>query len=149
MNGSEWTINNMKNIFMVFFGFSLCAPIVFAQTAIEVFVDQPLMTPSIPNAVVVVFDLSRETTVKKSLPRFSVDPTLATAQAKAWIASPDGKKYVEAVKAAYVGREKMMNYELQKIPAIVFDHGKYVIYGTTDVAHAIENYQQYRRRHHP
>jgi len=119
----------------------------FAQTNIEVFVDQALVVAEIPNVVVTVFDLSRVADVKKSLPHFSGDQMQATAQAKTWLDSPAGKNHIQNVKTAYVGHEKMVHYGLQKIPAIVFDHGLYVIYGTTNAQQAIEDYDRYFHSH--
>jgi integrating conjugative element protein (TIGR03757 family) len=127
----------------------LGAPGAVAQTTIEIFSDSPLMAPTMSNAVVRVFDLSHVAAVKKNLPRFSPDQALATVQAKAWLDSPAGKAHKDDVKAAYAGHAKMIQYGLQKIPAIVFEQGKFVIYGTTDLHQAVADYDQYRRTHSP
>lgn len=139
-----------KNIFslsivaLLGFLFSLTS---FAQASIEVFVDKPMSVANIPNVSVTVFDLSRVAEVKKSLPHFSGNQMQATAQAKTWLDSPAGKDHIESVKAAYVGHEKMVHYQLKKIPAIVFDHGQFVIYGTTDLQQAMEDYGRYLHEH--
>lgn len=141
--------NQKKNVFFLLclmtFSFSTTA---FAQSTIEVFVDQPLIAPSIPNAVVVVFDLSRVALLEDDTPDFPPDPMLAQTQAQAWLESSAGKRHLMDLKAAYVGHEKMVNYGLQKIPAIVFNDGKFVVYGTTDIPQAVSDYDHYRRAHH-
>lgn len=149
MNSFQW-FKRQKNIFSLCIAalqgclFSLTS---FAQTNIEVFVDKPMSVTNIPNASVAVFDLSLVAEVKKSLPHFSGDQMQATAQAKTWLDSPAGKNHVESVKAAYVSHEKMVHYQLQKIPAIVFDHGQFVIYGTSDLQQAMEDYGRYLHEH--
>ena len=140
--------NQKKNVFFLLclmtFSFSTTA---FAQSTIEVFVDQPLMAPSIPNAVVVVFDLSRVALLEEDTPDFPPDPVLAQAQAQAWLESSAGKRHLMDLKVAYAGHKKMVHYGLQKIPAIVFNAGKFVVYGTTDIAQAVSDYDHYLRTH--
>ena len=126
---------------------SACASCSLAQTVIEVFTDKPIMAPVIPNAAITVFDLSQVDAIKKTAPRFSPNEGQAKLQAKAWLESPDGKMYVNNLKKAYESRTKMMGYGIQKIPAIVFGGGQFVIYGTSDVARAVADYDHYIRTH--
>ena len=120
----------------------------FAQTTIELFVDHSLLAPSIPNAIIVVFDLSRVAALEEDTPDFPPDPMLAQAQAQTWLESSAGKNHLMDLKAAYAGHEKMVNYRLQKIPAIVFNEGKFVVYGTTDIPQAVRDYDHYLSTHH-
>lgn len=136
------------------YGIFLCllalAPLVSAEvpiTKIEVFVEQPLMVTGIPNTSITVFDLSRKDAVKATAPQFSKNPEVVEGVAKAWLHSADGKTYIADLKAAYTGHSKMISYGVLKVPAIVFDDGKFVIYGTTDVMQAVEDYDEYIRVH--
>jgi integrating conjugative element protein (TIGR03757 family) len=118
-----------------------------AQTSIEVFVDQPLVTPFVPGAMITVFDIARASLLQKTIPKFSQDSALGQSQASAWLVSPDGKAHIAQLKDAYAAHQKMMLYGIEKIPAIVFEHGKFVIYGITDVRQAVADYDQFIRTH--
>lgn len=133
-----------KKIFFLIF-LLLVSSGVIAQTMIEVFADEPVNVPSISNAVIRVFDLSRVEKVRESAPHFSGDPVKAEMEAIVWLGSPEGKQHMDSLQAAYAGHINMMGYGLQKIPAIVFEKGKFVIYGTTDVVLAIKDYQEFIR----
>ena len=140
--------NQKKNFLFILclMSFSLSTT-AFAQATIEVFVDHPLVTSSIPNAIILVFDLSRVAQLEEDTPDFPPDPMLAQAQAQTWLESSAGKNHLMDLKAAYAGHEKMVNYGLQKIPAIVFENGRFVIYGTTDVATAVKDYDNFLQIH--
>lgn len=135
----------IKYLFILCFSFSLYSQTASAQAVIEVFVDQAINVPTIPNVSVVVFDLSRVAELKKKLPRFPPDQSLAMTEAKSWMASPAGKMYAANLQAAYAGREIMMKYGIQKIPAVAFDRGQFVVYGTTDILQAIADYDHFQR----
>jgi integrating conjugative element protein (TIGR03757 family) len=124
-----------------------CSTGVVAQTIVEVFVDQPFVARSMPNAVITVFDLSRVSALEDETPDFPPDPMVAQVQATAWFDSAAGKQHLLALKAAYVGHEKMVRYGVQKIPAIVFNDGKFAVYGTTDIAQAIRDFDHYVQTH--
>jgi integrating conjugative element protein (TIGR03757 family) len=122
-------------------GFSLPS---HAQDArmIEVFTDQPAFVDRLAGATVVHYDLSELDRLKQTgLPHLPANESLAKEKAIAFFASPEGAKFKEGIKGAMRGHQKMMRYNLQKIPAVVFDQGKYVVYGTTDVAEAARLYQ--------
>lgn len=122
-------------------GFSLPS---HAQDArvIEVFTDEPAFVDRLAGATVVHYDLSELDRLKKTgLPRLPANESQAKEMAIAFFASPEGAKFKEDIKGAMRGHQKMMRYSLQKIPAVVFDQGKYVVYGTTDVAEAARLYQ--------
>lgn len=116
-------------------------------TKIEVFVELPLVVTGIPNTDITVFDLSRKDAVKATAPHFPPNSETAQVMAKAWLNSPEGKSYVQNMKAAYAGHSKMIVYGVLKVPAIVFDSGKFVIYGTTDVLQAVKDYDDYMLAH--
>lgn len=116
-------------------------------TKIEVFVELPLVVTGIPNTDITVFDLSRKDALKATAPHFPPNPETAQIMAKAWLNSPEGKSYVQNLKAAYAGHSKMIVYGVLKVPAIVFDSGKFVIYGTTDVVQAVKDYDDYMLTH--
>jgi len=138
-----------QKIFFLFLVALSISSVAVAQTAIEVFADEPVNVPSISNAVIRVFDLSRVETVRESAPHFSGDPVKAEMEAIVWLGSPAGKQHMDSLQAAYAGHINMMSYGLQKIPAIVFDKGKFVIYGTTDVVLATKDYQDFMRTYKP
>lgn len=118
-----------------------------AQTRIEIFADGQVITPPVPNTQVTVFDLSLPSKLDDQAPDFPADPAIAQAQAQTWLASPAGQQHIAVLKAAYAGQQKLMAYGIQKIPAIAFDGGKYVIYGSLDLAQAVRDYDDYIRRH--
>ena len=126
---------------------SLDAYAEIAVTKVEVFVEHPLAVSGIPNTDITVFDLSRKDAVKATAPHFPPNPETAQTMAKAWLESPEGKAFVLNLKAAYAGHSRMIAYEVLKVPAIVFDKGKYVIYGTTDVMQAVRDYDDYIKSH--
>lgn len=116
-----------------------------AQTVIEVFSDRSMSAVNIPGATVTVYDLSRAVSLESELPALPSDPVLAEQKAKDWIQSAAGQSHVSRVKAAYRGHEQMIIYGVQKIPAVVFEKGKYVVYGTLDVALAVRDFDDYRK----
>lgn len=125
------------------------SPMAFGQPLIELFSDKSVATPSIPGVAIMVFDLSRVEELRKSTPHFSVDSRRAEMQAIAWLGSPEGKQHIDSLQAAYTGHVKMMTYDIQKIPAIVFDQGKFVIYGTSDIALALADYDRFMKTYKP
>lgn len=116
-----------------------------AQTTIEVFSDRPMTSLSIPGATVTVYDLSRAGDLESELPALPADPEKATQLAKEWVKSAAGQAHIARVKAAYKGHEQMIVYGVQKIPAVVFEQGKYVVYGTLDVALAVRDFDDYMK----
>lgn len=118
---------------------------VHAQTLIEVFSDRPVSVANIPGATVTVYDLSRAVSLESELPALPSDPVLAKQKAKDWIQSEAGQAHLSRVKSAYRGHEQMIVYGVQKIPAVVFEKGKYVVYGTLDVALAVRDFDDYMK----
>jgi integrating conjugative element protein (TIGR03757 family) len=123
---------------------ALLALPVFAQETIEVFTELPVQIDALSGVEVIHYDLSEPDRIKSKLNlKLPPDEEIAKAKAKQFFQTPEGKAYQVAMRDAYRGRQKMMQYQLSKIPAIVFDDGKYVIYGTTDVAHSARLYRQH------
>ena len=117
---------------------------VSAQESIEVFTVGPTQVDALAGVDVIHYDLSAPARVKKQLaPKLPADEKIALVQAKAFFETAEGKAYKIAMRDAYRGRQKMMQYQLSKLPAIVFESGTYVIYGTTDVAQAMRLYRQH------
>lgn len=117
---------------------------IFAQERMEVFTESPIQLDSVPGISVIHYDLSEPARIKKqSAPKLPSDEKIALAQAKAFFKTAEGNSYKAAMREAYRGKQKMMQYQLTKIPAIVFDEGKYVIYGSTDVAQAAILYRKH------
>jgi len=117
---------------------------VFAQESIEVFTETPTQIETFEGVDVIYYDLSAPARVKKQLaPSLPADEKIALVQAKAFFETSEGKAYKIAMRDAYRGKQKMMQYQLSKLPAVVFEGGTYVIYGTTDVAQALRLYHQY------
>lgn len=118
----------------------------FAQERIEIFTESPVHIDSVLGIEIVHFDLSEPTRIKNNVaPSLPADEKLAMVHAKQFFESEEGIVFKAAMRDAYRGRQKMLQYQLTKIPAIVFDDGKYVIYGSTNVERAIALYRNYRR----
>lgn len=117
-----------------------------AQPVIEVFTDMPALIDSLPDARVIHFDLSAADRLKGSvLPRLSPNQEQAMLQAKAFFTSPAGIAFKNDIREALRGQQKMIQYQLKKIPAVVFDDGQYVVYGSTDVVEARRLYRLHLR----
>lgn len=114
----------------------------FAQTQIEVFTDVPVQLGHIPGIEVIHYDLSDPEKVKKRfLPALPPDVDRATQILNTFLASAEGAEFKKAIREAYRGHEKMVGYQLEKIPAVVFEQGKYVVYGITDISKAAALYR--------
>ncbi len=70
-------------------------------------------------------------------------------QAKAALERRFKEQGMEAVQEqftqAFQGRIVGVQYEIDRYPAIVFDHGKAVVYGVTDLNRAVAIYRDWRR----
>lgn len=121
-----------------------CCAAVHAQVRVELFVDAPVRLLPIPGVDVAVFDLSAPERAKREYsPAFSPDITIARQQAEQFFKTPNGIAYVNRLKDANHGKILSLQYGLKKIPAIVFDEGRYAVYGTTDIAKAVVLYRRY------
>ena len=134
----------MKRTNSFLFAMAMVASSAFGQQQIEVFTQSATTFDSVPGFDVHHYDLSEPERVKKLYaPQLPANETLALAQAKSFFETAAGKSYMAAMRESYRGREKMLQYQLAKIPAIVFEEGRYVIYGSTDLVQAIALYQHY------
>lgn len=124
----------------------VCCVSAHAQVRVELFVDAPVSLLPIPGVEVAVLDLSAPESAKREFsPKFSPDVRIARSQAEQFFKTPAGVAYVNRLKEANRGKILSLQYGLQKIPAIVFDEGRYAVYGTTDVAKAVALYRRYRQ----
>lgn len=96
----------------------------------------------LPDARIRLHNLNAPNEINRQLPRFTGAPAEAEKAAGNWVQSDEGKVFTEALRAAYDGHMLAREYKLQKAPAIVFDNGKYVVYGSTDIRHALLLYRQ-------
>ncbi|MGM8229187.1 DUF1525 domain-containing protein [Cellvibrio sp. ARAG 10.3] len=96
----------------------------------------------LPDSTIRLHNLNAPNEINRQLPRFAGSPVQAENAAGNWIQSDEGKAFTEALRVAYDGHMLARKYQLQKAPAIVFDSGKYVVYGSTDVRHALLLYRQ-------
>lgn len=126
----------------------LCAPAAHAeQLIVEAFYDQQTRLININLAervaFVSVYDLSAPERLEKQLSEgLSTDPVLAQKQAQEKIAS-GGYELKKAFRNAYEGSMLAMKYNIQKLPAVVFNSGQGgIVYGIADVNKAIKLYKQ-------
>lgn len=136
----------MKNMNKWFVAITLfAASLSHAQTSIEVFTDMPVLIQSLPDSPVDVihYDLSEVDRLKRtSLPKLPPNQDEAMRLATAFFASPEGEVFKRNMLIAARAQQKLFQYQLKKIPAVVFDQGAYVVYGITDVATARQAYLQ-------
>lgn len=109
-------------------------------TLIEVFADGPVQVPNVPNATVVTYDLDIDAQVARIKPTFSAASVgEAQAQAMQWRNSAAFDEYSTRVVNIYRPLHRVAELQLRKVPAIVFDE-THVVYGTTDLSRAINDY---------
>lgn len=94
-------------------------------------------------AFVSVYDLSAPERLEKQLSQgLSGDPVLAQKQAQEKITS-GSYELKKAFRKAYEGSMLAMKYNIEKLPAVVFDSGRGgIIYGVADINKAIAIYKQ-------
>ncbi len=123
---------------------------------IEVFMDGDLTPPDLPGFRVRVYDLSELAHLSEPVVLTPDDPKTATPQSlealgRAYAASDAFRHRQGRIQIAAKAYEKLMRYGVTRIPAIVFDEGDSVVYGTTDIALALQDYYaalspEYRQR---
>ena len=133
----------MRAFGWIFIGAMLVASALTKYPQIEVFTTAhtPIATVSIPAVQVYTLDAPAviEAELSGALPR---DPSTALALAQrevqgAW------RETAKRLTMAYQGLLKARQYELQKLPAIVFD-GQAVVYGVTDLEQALRDYRRWQ-----
>ncbi len=118
--------------------FSVLSSINASALTIEVFTHNPKSVAQVSGHKLIVHDLSAPEKLKT--PTFSASPKRAEKEALAWLKSSAGQRHVSALRDAHSGQIKAIKYGLKKIPAVVFESGKYAVYGTTNVRSALKDY---------
>ena len=91
-------------------------------------------------SLLTTYDLSAPDRFNEKLSKgLSSDPLIAQKQAKERILA-QGSEIQSQLISAYEGSLKAMQYEITKLPAVVFNNGQQVIYGESDVNKAIKIY---------
>ncbi|MBA1446456.1 MAG: TIGR03757 family integrating conjugative element protein [Chromatiales bacterium] len=107
----------------------------------------PVTNATITSVPVQIHDLDAPARLEKKLSTgLPSDPEQAKAIALKHLEALGADRLAEMVNQANEGTTQAMNYELVKIPAVVFDNGTSVIYGITDIDDAITRYQAWRQR---
>lgn len=109
---------------------------------VEVFSDHAIAVSDLPGYRINYFNLAEPEAVKTAyLPILPPNPVQAKSIMTAFMQSEKGRLFQQKIREAYRGHQLMVSYQLEKIPAIVFDKGRYVVYGTTDVRQALMIYR--------
>ena len=111
---------------------------------IEVFTDatQPVTVPAGLKGRVTVYLVDGVQTMNTALSRgLPADPATATAEAKRRIAAftPARRKQI---RQSALGLGRAAQYDIDRYPAIVFDEGRAVVFGLTDIGVALGIYLQ-------
>lgn len=134
----EICMNNFFLVLVLLVG--IFAHVARAESVVEIFVGRPTSIKPLSGIETIIYDLSLPEQVNAQyLPELPGDPAVAEKMAREFFASEKGKQFKDALKIAYRGQLTVARYQLKKIPAIVFEHGRYVVYGLTDLtrAHAL------------
>jgi len=121
-------------------------------TKIWVFTNGPLNPPEIPKTEITVLNVREGDALNEQAPRFVFNPNdpngHVAAQNKVieWAKSPEGRAHHERLRAAWRSVESLYKCGIQKLPAVVFEGCSYVVYGTQDVAKALQDFDDYKRR---
>lgn len=118
-------------------------------TQIEAFTNSryPITNATEPDVPVQIHDLDAPARLEEKLSLgLPSDPKQAKAAALKHLEALGADRLAKMVNQAYEGTTQAMNYELVKVPAVVFDNGTSVIYGITDIDDAIKRYQAWYQR---
>jgi integrating conjugative element protein (TIGR03757 family) len=119
---------------------------------IDLFVNNPseIVPYKHQEIVIRIHDLSAaERLSEKYLPKqLSAEPEVAKQQALDFFNSPQGTEYKQKIVEAHAYKTLLMKYNVQKTPAIVFDNGKAVIYGMSDIDQGLILYRDYLENNH-
>lgn len=130
------------------------APWVYAQTPttqITVFNRGPVSVPNIPNTTIRVINVREGDDINEQAPHFSFNPNDPDGQAKAeqqvkeWAQSPQGLAHRARLRQAWRSIETLYNCGIEKVPAVAFEGCRYVVYGTSDVLKAVQDYDDFRK----
>lgn len=128
---------------------SLIATPAFADSIkVEAFYDHETRLKNVERAEriaqVTTYDLSAPDQLEEQISEgLSSDPAEAKKQARARIEN-GGRELQQKLTTAYQGSLKAMQYDIQKLPAVIFNDGQYVIYGESDVHRAINIFNDKR-----
>lgn len=73
-----------------------------------------------------------------------VDPAKAQQMARQRLQALGKERLDAQIREAYGGLLQAVAYELDRYPAIVFDEGRGVVYGVTDLTQALAHYRRWR-----
>jgi len=147
----------MKNSYLVLL---LCAMFSFgAQSEDKLFIFYDSTKYRIYNVPIIIsnqaFDLGKsgkiQGEINKRLANLSslrkTPDELKEVVSKGLQSNPLMKGYVEELKDSYGYLQKVAEYQITKIPAVVLDteDGEYVVYGQTNIQKALQNIAVYRR----
>lgn len=119
------------------------------STLIEVFADGPADIPRVPNATVIAYDVDIDARAERIRPRFDASSVEeAQAMAYAWRNSQAFNEYAEQMLDLYAPLERLTQLQLTRVPAVVFNES-FVVYGTTDVGRAIDDYLNFTKQEQP
>jgi integrating conjugative element protein (TIGR03757 family) len=116
-------------------------------TFIDIFTESPVKkrVTYIPNTHIAYFDFEAPLRVSKKIPVFANNEQKAYQQFQQWKNNAESKKILAELKDSYNAQLRALKYKITKTPAIVFDQGKYVIYGSTDVGRAVRDYDLFKK----
>lgn len=114
-----------------------------AQAEAWVITDQehPVSAPA-PSTRIILLDDQQRLEEKLST-QLTADPSQVTATIQHYLSTPPGKRLLTDLVHAQQGITDAWSLGIEKIPAVVVDR-RYVIYGETDVAKAVERINQAR-----
>lgn len=113
---------------------------------IEVFTKTPNSVTSVRGYKITVFDMrdfDERSNGKVKAPTFSANVDQAKRDAKRWIQTREGQRFIQAIKEAHEGPRLAIKYQLESIPAVVFNRGESVVYGTHDIRKALQDYYRF------
>ena len=143
----------MKSFWIILM--SVAAQWVYAEapvTHITVFSSGPVLAPSIPNAAITVINVREGDEINEQAPKFAYDPSDPNGQdktaqrVKAWALSPAGIAHRTRLRNAWRAVETLYKCGIQKLPAVAFEGCTYVVYGTQDVAKALMDFDEFKKR---
>lgn len=124
-------------------------PADIGPAAVEVFTD-PAFPASGAHALrpqgvpIDIFDLSAPRRIEKALSAgLPANEAAALAIARQRLEG-QGSGLAAPLQAAYEGHARALSYGLTRYPAIVFDRGRAVVYGTADLGEALRYYRTWK-----
>jgi len=92
---------------------------------------------------ITIYDMQASNRFDASLtPALSSDPKAARRQAQQYLKKLDQKSLQTKARKAYQGALKAAQYNVKKVPAIVFNNGESVIFGVLDLKRALHIWRE-------